>query len=104
MKEEICDLSKIANGDTVGTATHKDAPLKYHALMLFENCGGKYIHTCNQIFTDGAMALLAYAETPCPASQLVSAETKEELREEMDLMIKNMKDDKWVEKNIDPYV
>ena len=79
---------------------------KYHAVMLFYTEGdiigsgdfNKWINTRNVYFTDGVAALNYYANTPCPASQLVTGESIEELLQEMNQMIKNYQDEEFLKK------
>lgn len=85
---------------------------KYWALMLFEtemrlgisNKPNKWVNAKNVFFTDGFSALEAYANTPCPASQLVDSLTLEGLESEMNQMAANYADDKWLEENLYPYL
>jgi hypothetical protein len=48
---------------------------------------------CERIFD----AFTIYAETPNPPSQLVYGNTYEELCEQLEILHKNMKDEKWLE-------
>ena len=88
-------------------------PGKRHwALMLFEtelelgisNKPNKWVNVGNRYFSNGTQALDAYANTPCPASQLVDGETPEELEKEMTDMLAHYQDDKWLEDNLYPYL
>ena len=95
MKEEICDLGKLKEEtpeDKKDNTVHN-----HHAVMLFEPTEGGFVHTADLYFDDGETALWAYAEIPCPASQLVSAPSADELQHEMDKMIKNFGDKEWLE-------
>lgn len=85
---------------------------KKFALMLFEteldlgisNQPGKWVNTKNIKYDKGIDALEAYANTRCPASQLVDAPTDEELDKEIEQMRKNYQDEKWLEENLYPYL
>ena len=88
-------------------------PGKRHwALMLFNtelelgisNKPNKWVNTGNRYFSDGQQALDAYANIPNPASQLVDGETPEELLKEMEDMLHNYEDEKWLEENLYPYM
>ena len=86
---------------------------KVYAVMLFDtemNLGipgakpNTWINYHNRYFTSGAQALDYYANTPCPASQLLDAKTKEELEDKMDQMIENFQNKDWLEKELYPYL
>lgn len=84
---------------------------KFFALMLFYRGyeiglpnGNAWVNTHNTIFEDPTAALNAYANTPCPASQLIEANTKEELKQKMKQMLLNYKDEKWLEENLYIYL
>lgn len=120
MKEEICDIQKIIEGicDKAYEEAKKrvdegkgeqeitmdNTAAKYHAIMLFEQVDGGFVHTQDMYFNDGTEALWTYAETRCPASQLVSAPTKELLRQEMDQRIEDFKSKEWLDEHIYPYL
>jgi len=79
----------------------------YHALMLFEspdNTPYNWTNTQNIYFTNGVEALNAYTNTPCPASQLISEETKEQLLTQMNNMIKNYNSKTWLNNNLLPFL
>lgn len=46
--------------------------------------------------TDYSLAMALYAETPCPASQLVEADSWEELDEKIEEMKKNFNNPEWI--------
>ena len=83
-----------------------------YALMLFEtelelgvsSHPGKWVNTKNYIYDNGAQALDAYANTPCPASQLIQAEDDYELKCLMGKMILNYQDENWLNENLYPYL
>ena len=85
---------------------------KCWALMLFNtelelgisNTPNKWINTGNKFYTDGTSALNAYANTPNPASQIVDGKTPEELARNMEEMLVNYSDEKWLEENLYPYL
>lgn len=85
---------------------------KKWALMLFftelemgvSETPGKWINTGNIFYDNGTDALSAYANTQCPASQLVDGTTDEELEMAMEEMLNNYKDEQWLEENLYPYL
>ena len=58
---------------------------------------GKWINTRNVYFHNGGMALDYYANTHCPASQLIDAETLPELIQARNQMLNNFKDKKFLD-------
>lgn len=89
--------------------TEKDYPVsrKYYCVMLFveesditrnPKDNGKWINTRNVYFHNGGMALDYYANTHCPASQLIDAETLPELIQARNQMLNNFKDKKFLDK------
>ena len=85
---------------------------RWWALMLFftemelgrSETPGRWVNTQNVIYTNGTAALEAYANTRCPASQLIDADDEEQLWAEINQMKKNYEDDEWLEKNLYPYM
>jgi len=85
---------------------------KIFALMLFfteielgrSNVPNKWVNTANHILYNGAEALNAYANTQCPASQLVDARTPEELADKMEETINNFQDQQWLETELYPHL
>ena len=86
---------------------------KFFAVMLFypgyeiglpfpEN--NTWINTRTFKYTNYQEALNAYANIPCPASQLIEANTEEELQAQMEQMLRNYHDPKWLEENLYPYL
>lgn len=81
--------------------------MKYYAILFFwhwtelygekpqdsEYILGNIFRTKNR-----TVALDVYAETPCPASQLVSSDTPLGLEEEISKMKENFKNPEWVKK------
>ena len=61
-----------------------------------KNLHGDYILTHITKTTDANYAHMLYAEVPCPASQLVEANSVEELDEKIEEMIKNFENPEWV--------
>ena len=78
---------------------------KKYCLMLFryDRTKNKYVNIKNLRYGDGKEALNAYANTPCPASQLIQADTEEELLEKIADMRDNFEDKDWVDRNIYPF-
>lgn len=94
--------------DMFNLITEKDYPVsrKYYCVMLFVEesditCNpqdnGKWINTRNVYFHNGGMALDYYANTHCPASQLIDAETLPELIQARNQMLNNFKDKKFLD-------
>lgn len=50
------------------------------------------------------MQLDTYANTHCPASQLIEADNEKEFAEKVSEMKQNFENEEWLEKNIYPYV
>ena len=95
--------------DMFNLITEKDYPVsrKYYCVMLFveesditrnPKDNGKWINTRNVYFHNGGMALNYYANTHCPASQLIDAETLPELIQARNQMLNNFKDKKFLDK------
>lgn len=57
-----------------------------------------------RMYDNQQMQLDAYANTPCPASQLFEANTKEEANNKIEKFKKNFQDKTWLEENIEPYI
>lgn len=78
---------------------------KYYSLILFFSeseigiSGNRNKFVCVKIihFDNGFNATEAYANTRCPASQLVGAPTMKELREEETKMLRNFDNPEWVD-------
>ena len=94
--------------DMFNLITEKDYPVsrKYYCVMLFveesditrnPKDNGKWINTRNVYFHNGGMALDYYANTHCPASQLIDAETLPELIQARNQMLNNFKDKKFLD-------
>ena len=85
---------------------------KGYALLLFNtemelgvsNKPNKWVNTRIILYNNGTSALNAYANIPNPASQLVEGETPEVLQNEIEKMLVNYSDDKWLEENLYPYL
>lgn len=85
---------------------------KYYCLMLFRTefelgkslTPGVWVNTDNLYFDDGYEAIEAYANTRCPASQLIDAESKEELDRKVEEMKANYADREWLETNLYPFL
>lgn len=85
---------------------------KVYALMLFytelelgiSQVPNKWYNVGNHYYDNGTAALEAYANTSCPASQLIDAKDKDELLVKMNDMLNNFKDNKWLEENLYPYL
>ena len=85
---------------------------KHFLLMLFKteidlgisNNPNRWECIRTRYFTNGMLALEAYANTPNPASQLIDAKTKEGLKLSALETIQDMKDEKWLNENLYPYL
>ena len=85
---------------------------KHFLLMLFKteidlgvsNSPNRWECIGTRYFTNGMLALEAYANTPNPASQLIDAKTKEGLKLSALETIQDMKDEKWLNDNLYPYL
>lgn len=83
-----------------------------YALMLFEtelklgisSTPNKWVNTANYLFENGLEALNAYANTQCPASQLIEAEDDYELKCKMGEMMLNYQNEKWLNENLYPFL
>lgn len=83
-----------------------------YALMLFETefklgvsgNPNKWVNTANYYFDNGTDALNAYANTPCPASQLVEGKDPYELKCRMGQMLLNYQDEDWLNENLYPFL
>lgn len=87
---------------------------KYYAVMLFYraseigislgNQKDFWVNSSTQFFTNGLRAFEYYADTPCPASQLLEADSPEELAKQVKQMRMNYHDPDWLETNLYPYL
>ena len=83
-----------------------------YAVMLFEteiNLGvsvtpNKWVNYRNIYFDNGIEALDCYANTCCPASQLVDGADDYELQCKMGEMMLNYMDEEWLNKNLYPFM
>ena len=79
--------------------------IKIFALMLFfsefelgiSQNPNKWVHTRTIRYPNGFEALEAYANTRCPASQLIRATSEEDLQAQEEEMRKNFQDQQWLE-------
>ena len=106
VNQPITDVQAFS--DMFNLITEKDYPVsrKYYCVMLFveesditrnPQDNGKWINTRNVYFHNGGMALDYYANTHCPASQLIDAETLPELIQARNQMLNNFKDKKFLD-------
>ena len=63
-----------------------------------------WLNTRNFYFDSITQALDCYANTMCPASQLISADTPEELEMKKQRMLDNFSNAEWLENNLYPYM
>lgn len=80
--------------------------------MLFYTPNEIGVEDCNESFCDPIIrmysnkgdAIIAYANTQCPASQLIEANSQEELEVAIEQMKSNYKDEDWLEANLYSYL
>lgn len=87
---------------------------KYYTVMLFyraseigiplEGQEDFWVNTYNRHFDKASQALDYYANIPCPASQLLSSDSLEDLDQQVKQMKKNYHDPSWLEVNLYPYL
>lgn len=63
-----------------------------------------FIYRNTAVFNNKTDQLNCYANTMCPASQLLEANTEEELKEKIRKLRDNFRNNEWLEKNIYPYL
>ena len=66
--------------------------------------GDEFILTNTIITEDHLSALNTYANTRCPASVLLEAESRKELDDKIVQTINNYKDKEWLETNLYPFL
>lgn len=81
--------------------------MKYYAFMPFWHWSevmderpeeGDYVLGNIVRTTDSLTALTLYSEIPCPASQLIEANSEEELEAKIEEMKQNFKNSEWIAK------
>ena len=96
----------------ITTVMDSDTKKPCHVLMLFDteinlgisNKPEEWVNFKNIYFDNGTEALNAYANIPCPASQLITADDEYELKALMGQMILNYKDKNWLNNSLYPYL
>lgn len=80
--------------------------LPYCAADLGIGASWKYPKEFRKIktFATKREQLDAYANTPCPASQMFDAEDEEEFERKIEILNSNFDDLEWLKENIFPYV
>lgn len=68
------------------------------------NRPNKWVNHKTLYTDDGGEALYLYANICCPASQLIQADTDDELKEKIEAMRNNFKDETWLNENLYPYI
>lgn len=63
-----------------------------------------FIYRNTAVFNNKTDQLNCYANTMCPASQLLEANTENELKEKIRKLRDNFRNNEWLEKNIYPYL
>lgn len=63
-----------------------------------------FIYRNTAVFNNKTDQLNCYANTMCPASQLLEANTEKELKEKIRKLRDNFRNNEWLEKNIYPYL
>jgi hypothetical protein len=80
------------------TILGNEIPTFIRGIVYLCNFDGKSISVFREILCPiPSDALWIYANTPNPPSQLVTGKTYEELCEQLEILHKNMKDEKWLE-------
>ena len=90
----------------------EEGTMKYFGLMLFyseldlgiSQNPHKWVHVRTLMYPTGFEALEAYANTPCPASQLIRAVSMDDFRLQEEKMRANFKDEQWLETELYPYL
>lgn len=111
MKQKKNEVQAIA--DAIVPESYKKA--KYFAVMMFWQNRDRGIpeevadpndweNTATINFENAQAALECYANTPCPASQLIEANSWKELEEKKTQMVANFKNKEWLNKNLYPYL
>lgn len=107
MSENVNELQQFQNSVA---QRYEHVNHHYHSVMLFESemelgvseHDDRYMLIRDIDVDDGMTALNLYANIPNPASQLISAESAEELKQLKDKRILEMQDPIWVNENILP--
>lgn len=105
MSENVNELQQFQNSVA---QRYEHVNKHYHSVMLFESemvlgiseHDDRYMLIREIDVDDGMTALNLYANIPNPASQLISAESAEELKQLKDKRILEMQDPIWVNENI----
>ena len=106
MNKTVCQIA-----EAVIPQETKEA--KFFVVMLFYQASklgiprevadpNQWINTKNIQFNDSFSALECYANTPCPASQLIEASSMRELINKMSEMISNFGNADWLRENLYP--
>lgn len=86
--------------------------MKHYAVMCFStemelglsNKPEVWVNTKNFLYTNPLEALYAYSDIPCPASQLIDADSEEELKQKMEEMKTNFTSKDWLNEHLYPYL
>lgn len=86
--------------------------MKHYAVMCFStemelglsNTPEKWVNTHNYKFDNATEALYYYAEIPNPASQLIDADSEDELNNKMEEMKVNFTSKDWLNEHLYPYL
>ena len=107
MIEYPCPKSVLTFAQTVATVDEeKDKTI--HCVLLYER--DRHRHSVfsrtskPSFFRDYFDAMSFYCNTPCPASQILHADSDEEMQELIRKMDKDMSDEKWVKEELEPYL
>lgn len=73
-------------------------------LKLRNLTGNEWVNVHNIPFEDHLSALDAYSNIQCPASQLISAHSREDLTQKMNQMVLNYQNKEWLDENLYPYL
>lgn len=64
----------------------------------------EWVYRGTRVYKTRLEQMTAYAEIPCPASQAIEAETAEELKQKIDELITNFRNEAWLNEFIYPYI
>jgi len=91
--------------NTMITNNQKKEKNKFFTVMFFEeHDNGFDLIGQTPILENAIEAFNIYANTPCPASQMIEAKTIEELEAKIEKMKENFQNETWLKENIYPFI